>query len=227
MRTRLLIISFLTLYSGLFAQVTLQHRIGIGHNPTTKTYADISTNALYSLPNWHFQAGVNWQGSSYLGTSLQALTLGAGYNIPISQPLSAELCYMYHPHTRSLISEQTVALSLLYLPSHFDIQIGTYVRFLQSQQIGNETVTESKLFLYQLNAYVMPKNNIYNAMLGVRSYDTFDIEQAGNPIYVLQLSYRPKVMQYFIEGCVKPAGFYNILVHPFHTQLRGGIVWTP
>ncbi|HOR41228.1 MAG TPA: hypothetical protein PLJ82_06705 [Paludibacteraceae bacterium] len=226
MPLKALIISLLFLCSYATAQTSLLHRIGIGHNPVKRTYAEISTVASYTSTCWELEAGLNWQGNTYYGSSIQAFTLGALYNLPVSQPISVGIHYMYHPHNQLLLSEQNLALMATYMPQHLDVYIGSYIRHFTSKKFSNQSVSELGYLLYQLNVYVFPKNYIYNAMIGVRSYDTFEIEQAGNPMYVLQLSYRPSTIHYFLEGCVKPAGFYNIHVNPFHTQLRGGILWT-
>jgi hypothetical protein len=220
-----LIILFLSICSFTFAQTTFQHRVGIGTNYVKKTYAEISTVVQHTTENWEFDAGLNWQGNVYYGSSIHAFSAGATYQLPLSQPLSVGIKYLYHPHNQLLISEQTLALSASYLPSHFDILVGTYIRFLNEKTNENQSVTEFGYFHYQFNVYVFPKNFTYNAMIGVRSFDTFDIEQTGNPMYVLNLTYRPSNIQYFLEGGIKPAGFFNIHVNPFHTQLRGGISW--
>lgn len=169
--------------------------------------------------------GLNFQAGENIGTSLHSILITSQYQLPTKLPLNAVFVYMYHPHAGKLMSENTFALNISYLPAHFDIEIGTYLRLLHSKSQSSETVAEYFHLLYQINAYVFPKNYTYNAMFSLRSYDTFEIEQTGNPMYIGRLLYQPKDNMYFVEACIKPSGLFNVHINPFHFLARGGIVW--
>jgi hypothetical protein len=118
---------------------------------------------------------------------------------------------------------------------HFEFELGTnFKTYVINSSATNEyeindsdrKLRENFNFIYTATAFLKPHDCSWNIGLSCTNIDYYVINQSTNPVFNLQMSYKPKPnLTLRLDSWYKQAGMLNINANHFAYFFRGGIIW--
>lgn len=232
-----LIIFFSFLANDVVAQYKLSSHLDLGEsNISNGLYISNSTFFDYQYKNTTGKVGIQFNvlDQSFFPSFFTGVHASITQKIKIKK-LNFTLQGIYFSHFFSnLIHEHNFSILEGLELKHFAHKIGVHFRNIRFTQEGQElfgidephTINELFNLVYLLKYTIMPKDHHWNIGVSLTNYDHFVINQASNPMLVIdgKVKIKEKVSLYF-ETWFQRAGVMNISANHYGLFIRTGVLW--
>lgn len=238
MKKRFIIFIFCAVFSNfVFGQYQLFSHLDMGKsNSSQGFFLKNNTSFVYNYHNTKILVGTQFEIVNHNPTK----NIFSGIYLSVSQLFKIKnfefsLKGIYFSHLFSkLLHEHNGALGVLIERNHFTHLYGIHFRKYQITQKGKELINHSEngsmyeLFnlIYLIKYNIMPKDHHWNIGISITNCDHFVINQATNPMFVLDGKYKMnKSITFYLESWVQRAGIMNISAHHYGFFIRTGVLW--
>jgi hypothetical protein len=197
-------------------------------------YLKMGTFANYQFGKNNIAAGLQTNIISNNNKVVSGYSIKATRELMIySFPIEIQGLFILSPFS-DIIKETNWGILFGTYRDHFVVKIGTNFRtYAYTQQAlkaydfeTNTRIHENWNPMYSLNYYINPIDNKWNIGLAVTNIDHFVINQDTNPVFNLQITYKPsQPLNLLFESWYKSAGAFNLNVNYFGFFFRTGIIW--
>lgn len=235
--SRIAIFITLTLFQvlTLFAQPQLAGYVDLGTtNVSDGFYMKTAGSGSYQFGSNRVSAGFQLDLVKSNPNVFSGLNLTAAREFSIRNfPFDFRGFYILTPFS-DISRETNWGFSFVFLPEHFEIQIGTNFRTIVSRKKGvdrynldaDDKIHENWNIIYSFGYFLKRSDNKWNIGLSITNIDHFIINQETNPNVNLNGNYQLNPsLKLFAEAWYKSAGAFNLSVNYFGFFFRTGIIW--
>jgi len=226
----------LTTVYAVRAQINLHSYLEIGKNNTlNEVYIKNAYRGGYQFREFDLEAGIQFDIQSNNPNTLTGIDIiGSGKFSIKDFPFDVKAFFILNRFS-DLLYETNLGLRIETKKlEHFVFGVGTNFKTYSINSGARETynidkanskIHENLGLLYLITAYLKPHHNVWNIGLSCTNIDFFLINQPSNPVFNLQMKYKPKSnLSLHFDSWYKQAGMLNIYANYFGYFFRGGII---
>jgi len=195
-----------------------------GYNRTWEHMGNVDVMAhMPVVKNVQIDARLQYQSANVL---TGALVLRPTFDLPVGQ-MFAETEILYKGVLRNRMSDFCAALSVGWRFDYLSVQIGGFVRILDSwdRNWHSEEKYEVEPFnlLYRVELFCRPQTNNWNISVGLSNRDDWQMERMWQPLF--QLGGRYDIDEHWrvsLDGELKITGMFHLNATFYAAYLRAG-----
>jgi hypothetical protein len=227
----------LTSVNGIRAQIILQSYIEIGANNVSEgVFVKNVFRSSYHSNKYNFEAGMQFDLISNNPNTFTGLDIIASREMLIRDfPFDIKGFFMLNRFSDIMYETNWGVRIETRKLQHFLFELGTNLRTYTIHSAArveynidksNSKLNENFNLMYVISAYLKPYNNDWNVGLSCTNVDYYIINQSTNPVFNLQMTYKPKSnLTLYLDTWYKQSGVFNINANYFGYFFRGGVKW--
>ncbi len=222
----------------IYGQIKLQSYLDIGENNVSEgVFIKNAYTGSYQYQKYHIEAGIQFDLKSHNPNTLTGIDIIGSREFSVKDFTFDIQGFLIVNRFSDILHETDWGLKFDTKKfKHFLFALGADFKTYKINSAvwgeykinrSNCTLYEHYTLLYVITAYLKPQKNNWNVGLSCTNVDYYIIEQATNPVFNLQMIYKPKPnLTLFLESWYRQAGILNMSANYFGHFFRGGIRWS-